>query len=137
MIKMYFTEVCRRDRLFQKSLTFILSGPPFHNRKKYGFEFMQALADDMTAEDPARRPTMGEVAERFEAIRNSLSFWKLRSRVVQVYGMPLPFKHWYLGIKHILRRVSAFLQTNLIICLSQMENYFTLLVIDATDFLMN
>ncbi|KAJ7148994.1 hypothetical protein C8R43DRAFT_925245, partial [Mycena crocata] len=53
------------------------------NGKKYGFEFMKALADDMTAEDPAKRPTMDEVVERFAVIRNGLSSWKLRSRVVK------------------------------------------------------
>ncbi|KAJ7140484.1 hypothetical protein C8R43DRAFT_588230 [Mycena crocata] len=78
--------------------------------KKYGFEFMKALADDMTAEDPAKRPTMDEVIERFAVIRNSLSSWKLRSRVVKASGWPSlsrPLKHWLLRIGYILRRVPA------------------------------
>ncbi|KAJ6538807.1 kinase-like domain-containing protein [Mycena vulgaris] len=33
-----------------------------------GFEFMKSLADDMVAEDPAQRPTIDEVVDRFTEI---------------------------------------------------------------------
>ncbi|KAJ7142051.1 kinase-like domain-containing protein [Mycena crocata] len=92
--------------------TDFLEGNPIlhYENRMYGFEFMKTLADDMTAEDPAQRPTMDEVVERFTMIRNGLSSWKLRSRVVQAdYSLnpSRPFKHWVLRIGYILRRVSA------------------------------
>ncbi|KAJ6538812.1 hypothetical protein DFH09DRAFT_1176301 [Mycena vulgaris] len=73
-----------------------------------GFEFMKSLADDMVAEDPAQRPTIDEVVDRFTDIRNKLSSWKLRSRVRKAGGFlrpSRPFKHWFLRIGYILRRV--------------------------------
>ncbi|KAJ7028519.1 hypothetical protein C8F04DRAFT_1118960 [Mycena alexandri] len=79
-------------------------------RKMYGFEFMRSLATDMVAKDPAKRPTIDKVVERFAAIRSQLGFWKLRSRIVKAGGFPRPsrpFKHWYLRIGYILRRVPA------------------------------
>ncbi|KAJ7252088.1 hypothetical protein B0H12DRAFT_1202638 [Mycena haematopus] len=80
-------------------------------RRKYGFGFsMKALADDMLAEDPAQRPTIDEVVQRFTAIRNRLSSWKLRCRIVMANTFPLPsrpLKHWYLRFGYILRRVPA------------------------------
>ncbi|KAF8637040.1 hypothetical protein AX16_010895 [Volvariella volvacea WC 439] len=48
-----------------------------------GFEFMKPLVDDMTQNDPSKRPTMGEVIARFEIIKNSLSQLQLRSRPQQ------------------------------------------------------
>jgi len=44
-----------------------------------GFEFMQELVDAMTDESPEQRPTIEEVIERFDRIRDSLSSIKLRS----------------------------------------------------------
>ncbi|KAJ6456372.1 hypothetical protein C8R45DRAFT_844991 [Mycena sanguinolenta] len=79
-------------------------------KAKYGFEFMRALVDHMIAEDPAVRPTIDEVIQRFTVIRNNLSSWKLRSRVVTADTFPLPsrpLKHWYRRIGYILRRVPA------------------------------
>jgi len=48
-----------------------------------GFKFMQSLVADMTQDDPTKRPTMNVVVLRFDKIRESLSNWKLRSRVVK------------------------------------------------------
>lgn len=42
---------------------------------------MDSLVNDMVQVDPMKRPTMNEVVERFEQIRRSLPWWKLRSRL--------------------------------------------------------
>lgn len=46
----------------------------------YGFDFLQELVSDMVQEDPAKRPTISEVSERYMAIIAKLGDWKLRSR---------------------------------------------------------
>lgn len=79
---------------------------------KRGFDPMKSLIDDMTAEDPVARPTMDEVMTRFEAIRNSLSTWKLRSRVVARDEIPIvaPFRmvpHWLRRVYFILSGTPA------------------------------
>ncbi|KAL4244329.1 hypothetical protein ABKN59_010148 [Abortiporus biennis] len=51
-------------------------------RYMHGFGFMKALVEDMMQDDPKKRPTIDEVAERFDTIQQSLSWWKLRSRAV-------------------------------------------------------
>lgn len=89
-----------------------VEGIPFVNysNRLKGFEFMRDLAQDMTAKNPSDRPTIDEVIERFAAIRKSLNFWKLRSRVVKMRGFPdprRPFRHWYLRIGYILRCIPA------------------------------
>lgn len=74
----------------------------FLNSKK-GFEFLKALVDDMVNDDPCKRPTMEVVVERFESIRQQLSTWKLRSRVIsQDEG---PFENLYHGVTHWSRRI--------------------------------
>lgn len=50
-------------------------------QKRYGFEFMEPLVSDMVQTDPSKRPKIEEVVRRFNAIRGSLSWWKLRSRI--------------------------------------------------------
>ena len=50
-----------------------------HNQKYHGFEFMHDLVSDMTHRDPAKRPLIEEVVDRFAHIRESLSRVKLRS----------------------------------------------------------
>ncbi|KAI0265922.1 kinase-like domain-containing protein [Gloeopeniophorella convolvens] len=50
-------------------------------QKYHGFEFMAKLVNDMTHEDPAKRPRIEEVVERFRLIRRSLSASKLRSAI--------------------------------------------------------
>ena len=44
--------------------------------------FMKPLIDDMVQDDPSKRPSMEEAKVRFERIRDSLSWWTLRSQVV-------------------------------------------------------
>ena len=43
---------------------------------------MWPLVNDMVQDDPSKRPTMDEVVERFEKIRQSLAWWTLRSRLI-------------------------------------------------------
>ncbi|KAL1713756.1 hypothetical protein EV715DRAFT_267062 [Schizophyllum commune] len=57
--------------------------------KRLGFEFLRPLVESMTQADPSKRPTMDEVAERFESLAASLSSWKLRSRVAKENDNPL------------------------------------------------
>ncbi|KAJ7081129.1 kinase-like domain-containing protein [Mycena belliarum] len=81
-----------------------------YRNKKYGFEFMKALADDMVAQDPAQRPTIDEVIERFDNICRKLNFWKVRSRVLKAGHFPWPsrpIRHWSLRIRYVLYRVPA------------------------------
>lgn len=52
-----------------------------HAQKRYGFKFMEPLVADMVLEDPSKRPKIDEVVRRFELIRKSLSWFKLRSRI--------------------------------------------------------
>ncbi|KAJ6447743.1 hypothetical protein C8R47DRAFT_1171746 [Mycena vitilis] len=47
--------------------------------------FLQSLAEDMTQEDPAARPTIGEVVWRFEELRRGLSSWHLRQPGRRLY----------------------------------------------------
>jgi len=47
-----------------------------------GFEFLHELLADMSDEDPAKRPTMDKVVNRFTKIKSGFSEWKLRSRFV-------------------------------------------------------
>ncbi|KAJ7159109.1 hypothetical protein C8R43DRAFT_1086966 [Mycena crocata] len=76
-----------------------------YENRMYGLDIITPLVNDMTAEDPASRPTIDEVVERFAEIRKDLSSWKLRSH------FPFPLhrivKHWYLRVGYILRRVPA------------------------------
>jgi len=43
-----------------------------------GFEFLHQLLVDMSDEDPAKRPAMDEVVNRFTKIKSGFSEWKLR-----------------------------------------------------------
>lgn len=43
---------------------------------------MEALVNDMVQADPAKRPKIDEVVSRFQIIRDSLSWWRLRSRII-------------------------------------------------------
>jgi uncharacterized NAD(P)/FAD-binding protein YdhS len=44
---------------------------------------MQPIVADMVHEDPTRRPNMDDVVTRFAEIRNNLSTWKRRSRLLR------------------------------------------------------
>ncbi|KAJ7162165.1 hypothetical protein C8R46DRAFT_1353178 [Mycena filopes] len=68
-------------------------------RKIEGFEFMHPVLEDMSHEDPAKRPTMDVVVARFTGLKAGLSEWKLRSRVIWEKRSPVldPIrlaKHW-------------------------------------------
>ncbi|KII92699.1 hypothetical protein PLICRDRAFT_481591 [Plicaturopsis crispa FD-325 SS-3] len=80
--------------------------------KRYGFEFMRPLVADMVAVDPAKRPRMDEVVARFEAIRRSLSWWKLRGRVANRDDSALaaPYRmaaHWTRRVSYIIQRIPS------------------------------
>ncbi|TFK53488.1 kinase-like protein [Heliocybe sulcata] len=79
---------------------------------RYGFEFIEPLVSDMVQNDPSSRPTMDEVVTRFEAIRKSLSSWKLRSRIaerdeVELLELYRTIIHWKRRIAYVARRVPA------------------------------
>ena len=74
------------------------------SQKYSGVEFMNALVADMTQQDPAKRPTMDEVVERFNTIRQKLSWWKLRGRLVRRRDGVL--KLVFFGLVHIFRTAS-------------------------------
>ncbi|KAI0312589.1 hypothetical protein OF83DRAFT_1066934 [Amylostereum chailletii] len=48
----------------------------------FGFGFIDGLVADMMREEPSERPDIDEVISRFQKIRSSLSWWKLRSPVI-------------------------------------------------------
>jgi hypothetical protein len=81
-------------------------------KSKKGFEFLKPLVDDMVQNDPKSRPTMNVVVERFDTIRQQLSSWKLRSRVIArnedifetVYRSAA---HWRRRIGFIVKRAPA------------------------------
>ncbi|GBE80560.1 hypothetical protein SCP_0302750 [Sparassis crispa] len=75
-----------------------------------GLEFMDALVADMVQEEPEKRPTIEQVAERFAEIRSKLSWWKLRSQIVRRhYGMFIRFlsavRHVYRTAGFVVRRL--------------------------------
>ncbi|KAJ3491002.1 hypothetical protein NLI96_g1020 [Meripilus lineatus] len=63
----------------------------------HGAEFLRPLAEDMAQDDPSKRPNMDEVVERFEKLRRSLWWWRLRARL----------KHIFRTMGHILRAEKA------------------------------
>ena len=48
------------------------------------FDFIAPLVRDMVQDDPAKRPTMEEVSERFGKLYQGLGSWKLRARLIMV-----------------------------------------------------
>jgi hypothetical protein len=54
----------------------------FFYKKRHGFEFMEDLINAMTHDDPAKRPQIEEVLQRFITVRESLSKGKLHSPMV-------------------------------------------------------
>ena len=62
---------------------------------------MRKLVNDMLHESPDKRPTMGEVVERFAKIQQRLHWWNLRARLVRR-------SEWFvvrpvLGVAHVVR----------------------------------
>ncbi|KAJ7665948.1 kinase-like domain-containing protein [Mycena polygramma] len=53
-------------------------------------QFLKPLADEMTHKDPAMRPTIGEVIQRFHKKCEQLSPWQLRKP-----GQPLDWPAWF------------------------------------------
>ena len=71
---------------------------------------MEPLVQDMVQADPRKRPTMEEVIVRFDKIRQSLSGWKLRSRVVDdeedaLERVARTVSHWIRRVSFVVRRV--------------------------------
>ncbi|KAI0081935.1 hypothetical protein K474DRAFT_1586596 [Panus rudis PR-1116 ss-1] len=59
-----------------------------------GLEFMQPLVADMVQDDPSKRPDIDTVAERFSKILQSLSWWKLRARLVYEEDIQYVLSHY-------------------------------------------
>ncbi|OBZ70648.1 hypothetical protein A0H81_09376 [Grifola frondosa] len=75
-----------------------------------GLEFMYALINDMVQADPEKRPTIDEVMTRFEGIYQSLSYWKLRSRLAKrheftVVRLVRAIAHAFRTTGYIVRRL--------------------------------
>ncbi|KAI5827255.1 hypothetical protein K523DRAFT_418591 [Schizophyllum commune Tattone D] len=80
------------------------------SRYKY-LEILEPLVDEMTRDDPSKRPTMKEVMTRFEGAIGLVSSWKLRSRAMdQVTGLQNyrhATSHWARRLKLIAMSRSA------------------------------
>jgi hypothetical protein len=67
--------------------TVLINYPPtnslFYAQEKLGFESMDALVADMVQDEPTKRPTMEQVAERFSRVRKDLTGSKLRLIVMK------------------------------------------------------
>ncbi|OCH83827.1 hypothetical protein OBBRIDRAFT_840177 [Obba rivulosa] len=68
-----------------------------------GLEFMQPLVADMVRKDPTQRPTINEVAARFDELRANLSSQVLRSRLVYLDENELA--HAYYNVRHFFRTI--------------------------------
>ncbi|KAH9920140.1 uncharacterized protein B0H18DRAFT_1025296 [Fomitopsis serialis] len=69
--------------------------------KYRGLDFVQPLVADMVQNDPEKRPTIEEVESRFDGISCQLSWWQLRSRLVEKDENALV--RTVFGIGHIFR----------------------------------
>ncbi|KAI0081936.1 hypothetical protein K474DRAFT_1768164 [Panus rudis PR-1116 ss-1] len=80
-----------------------------------GLEFMQPLVADMVQDDPSKRPDIDVIAERFSEILQSLSWWKLRSRLIYEkdtqyvinHYVTQPIGHFFRTAAHMLAFRSA------------------------------
>ncbi|KAJ7176932.1 hypothetical protein C8R46DRAFT_1077752 [Mycena filopes] len=66
--------------------------------------FLQPLIDDMTLEDPASRPAIGEVIQRFDALCSGLSRGHLR-RAGRAFYWSTAIGRWWRQIKNTVKRV--------------------------------
>ena len=64
---------------------------------------MEPLVDDMVQDEPSKRPSIQEVVRRFDELRKSLRFFKLRSRLVPVREDGLD--RFYRVPRHFVRTV--------------------------------
>lgn len=62
---------------------------------------MIPLINDMIQDDPSKRPTMDEVVSRFDDIRRKLSWWKLRSRLIETSEGN--FERFVRSVRHAVR----------------------------------
>ncbi|KAJ3845460.1 hypothetical protein EV361DRAFT_947874 [Lentinula raphanica] len=93
------------DLLLRMSLFWVASftlhssipNPHMHDPGMSGFEFLRPVVEDMVVDDPAKRPTMDEVASRFSQIIQKVPWWKLRARAAKKDEFPLtkPFRAFY------------------------------------------
>ena len=73
---------------------------------------MKVFIAEMVQEDPVKRPTMDEVVARFSEIKNKLSTWKLRPRLIHKKEI-IPVKvwrtvgRWYRTVSYALSRKAA------------------------------
>jgi hypothetical protein len=70
---------------------------------------MKLIVDDMIQVDPSKHPTIDEVVVRFEKVRRSLGYFKLRSRVVEqdedvFFKVARAIQHFGKGIVYMVRR---------------------------------
>ncbi|TRM59176.1 hypothetical protein BD626DRAFT_508498 [Schizophyllum amplum] len=87
-----------------------LEGVDFSRR--LGLEFLRPLVDEMTRIEPDERPTMDQVLAKYESLINSLSSWKLRSRVGKegdnwMHSMYLSIRHWARRVQLVALRRPA------------------------------
>ncbi|KAL1731257.1 hypothetical protein EV714DRAFT_271924 [Schizophyllum commune] len=66
-------------------------------------EILEPLVDELTRDDPVKRPTMKEVMTRFEGAIGLLSPWKLRSRALEQEDGP---QGCYQSGSHWIRRLT-------------------------------
>jgi len=70
--------------------------------KEYiGLDFLQEFVDEMVQEDPQKRPTIDEVAVRFKEVKQKVTSWKARSRLVHRRENPLVGV--FRGVRHVFR----------------------------------
>lgn len=101
MIREDFLQVCN-------PLLVILVDPKSFQQTK-GVEFIKPLVDDMVQDDPAKRPNIDEVVQRFDEMIRTLSSWKLRSRLVELGEKEYPLigairaaHHFFRTTAHVL-----------------------------------
>ncbi|KAF5322057.1 hypothetical protein D9619_001321 [Psilocybe cf. subviscida] len=73
-------------------------------------EWMEGLARDMTLENPAARPKIEEVVQRFDALVKGLSTWKLRApanRMKNKLSTGQNIRHWLTQASRIARFIPA------------------------------
>lgn len=71
---------------------------------------MRALANDMTQEDPSKRPKIDEVVDRFNQIMKRLSWFRLRSRIVPRSDLYFPPTYVVKEIIHVFRTAGYILR---------------------------